>query len=183
MARQNKTLRNLAIILGAVNVIGRTITAGALLRSLRKTPSNIITQRQKTAQTTLKRQPPTNQPYAEFQKEQRATEQEQAKARSDNTSGLSSWVQSVRWEPVSKYGGNIWFTPKGGKSYVVPNQPYADYLTLIDPANHPYDGTGTDLWQLGFLKGRGYRTGAPSQRASISTNFKQWQKEQRKNRK
>lgn len=90
MARQNKTLRNLAIILGAVNALGKTITAGALLRSLRKRPANIITQRQKTAQTTLKRQPPSRQQYEEFQKEQQQAEQEQAKARSDNTSGLSS---------------------------------------------------------------------------------------------
>lgn len=90
MARQNKTLRNLAIILGSINALGKVISAGALLRSLQKKTNLTLTQRQNNAQTTLKRQPPSRQQFEEFQREQRAAEQEQAKARTDNTSALSS---------------------------------------------------------------------------------------------
>lgn len=73
-----------------------------------------------------------------------------------NTSALSSWVMELKWVPTGNEMGNIWFWPKNTKkAYVIPNQHYDEFLRLIDPSNVPENGTGTDMWDMNYLKGRG----------------------------
>ena len=78
----------------------------------------------------------------------------------ENTTSKSSWVKMVRWQPTSRSDsqgeriGHIWFqTQNSNKQYIIPNQSFEIFEAMVDPRNVPKNGTGTWMWDFGFIHG------------------------------